>query len=79
MAWFDVTSLIMLILFIILLPVSALLLWLTAKIFKIQDQSFKTVFQVVLFVGVINLIISWVTINIFSVLMASLICGDIGC
>ncbi len=73
MTWFGMDALIMLILFIVFIPISALLLWASTMIFKLREHSFKTAFQVALFVGVINLITSWVTLNTLSLILSSAI------
>ena len=40
-----------------IIPLNGLLLMLTAKIFKLKDQSYKSAFKITLILGVINLIL----------------------
>ncbi len=73
MTWFGIETLMMLILFIIFIPVSALILMLSATLFKLEDTSFKTAIQVALLIGVTNLLASWITTNTVSTLVSNII------
>lgn len=43
---------------IIVIPLSALLLWLTTKIFRLKDQRYKTAFLIILIILLVNLVFS---------------------
>ena len=59
-----------LIITVITIPISGLLLMLTAKIFELADQSYKTAIKITAILGVINLVLGILASSIASLSLA---------